>query len=283
MSIPLYAAEVWALGYAEDLERLKLNFLKRLLTLPQYTPGYMIRLETGNGHMMSTLLSRALGWWTKAANLPTSRLPKICLKELIKLPADNKQPNWLGLLKNNLSSSGVSDESTLDDLSSETRANFIGTSTATCRTKWMEEDLERLDNNSTFSSMYGRMKHNSKREGYLNYSISIHKKRIFAQLRLQPDRISILNLYINRHKIIFSPNHYCSICNVKDNDDLFHVFCKCMIYQPLRLAYPIFKSHNVHNRRFFHDFFRRYDCQTIHETYAFIRYAMYLRSFCLNE
>ncbi|CAL8077402.1 unnamed protein product [Orchesella dallaii] len=131
--------------------------------------------------------------------------------------------------------------------------------------------------------MYGRMKHNSNREGYLNYPISIHKKRIIAQLRLQPDRINILNLYINRHKITFNPTNYCSICNVKDNDDVFHVFCKCIIYQPLRLAYPIFRNHNVPNRRFFHKFFRRYDCQAIHEICAFIRHAMYLRSFCLNE
>ncbi|CAL8136950.1 unnamed protein product [Orchesella dallaii] len=283
MSIPLYAGEIWALEYAQEIEKLQLNLLKRVLTLPQCTPGYMIRVETGTRQIISTILKRALGWWAKVSHMPITRLPKICMNELAKLPTDTYQSNWLNSTYDILRRCGAGDTLDLQDMSTEGQNKAIGLALSTTRNYLMEEDLARLTNYSEFSSTYGRMKHNCNREMYLTYPISFHKKRIFAQLRLHGDRLPFLNVYANRVKNSFSPTKYCSICNANDNDDLFHVFCRCIVYEPLRLERSSITKHKVPDRRSFLKIFKKYDCEDVHQICSFVRASMYRRNSYLDE
>ena len=46
-SILLYAAPIWSPRHLKDMEKIQNAFYKKLLFLPQNTPGYAIRLETG--------------------------------------------------------------------------------------------------------------------------------------------------------------------------------------------------------------------------------------------
>jgi len=281
MSIPLFAAEVWGLQFYEELESIRLNFLKRLLTLPQYTPGYMLRLETGTHHVMSVILSRALGWWAKATLLPETRFPKMCLIELAKLPESERNPHWLHQMQSLLEKCKADEYVDLWDLTSDCRFEYYETAKIETPKRLEEKDLERLaSGNSRFSSFYDKIKSNAIQEMYLSYPISFHKKRIFAQLRLHPDRLNLLNLYIDRSKTSFSPTAYCSICNAKDNDDLFHMFSVCPIYQPFR---AVFRIADCPSRQFMHRLLRTYDCDYVHGICALVRNAMRLRSFCLNE
>ena len=39
--------EIWSLKHIDDIERVQLNFFKRLLKLPKNTPDYVLRIDFG--------------------------------------------------------------------------------------------------------------------------------------------------------------------------------------------------------------------------------------------
>ncbi|CAL8100782.1 unnamed protein product [Orchesella dallaii] len=281
LSIPLYGAEVWALEYVEDLEKIQLNFLKRLLTLPQCTPGYMLRLETGINHMITTVLHRALGWWVKVSHLPASRLPRSCLEEMSKMQM-NHNDTWLDLVQTTIDRCKASEILDVHDIFTADQEQLILRTWHMAKEQRALEDEERRDKGgSKFTSLYGRIKNNSTQEMYLSYPMSFHKKRIFAQLRLHPDRLRFLNLYVNRYKNTFLPTKYCTLCNTKDNDDIYHMLCICPMYLPLRGN--IEKLSNTPSRLTFHKVFRNYDCDYVHQICSFVQKALRKRDTYLKE
>ncbi|CAL8110658.1 unnamed protein product [Orchesella dallaii] len=282
ISIPLYASEIWSLQYVEEIEKMRLTFLKRVLTLPQYTPGYMIRLETGLTHISRTILDRSLRWWLKTTEMEESRTPKLCMRELLKLDQENpdtsttcSRGSWVQSVKNLMTTAAPVN---IHDLTSETRYSDVKAGVIATGLNSQEADLDRC-NQSSFSLLYSRLKTNTKMEEYLNFPISFHKKRLFAQLRLHPEQLSILHVYVDRCKYVFHPSSRCSVCNEPDNDDLFHHVCLCKIYHPFRNQE---KLTNI-SRRSFHKYFKYYDLNFIHYIYKFMKVSLCVRSFCLNE
>ena len=91
LSIPFYGCEMFGPENEDEIERLQLYFLKRLLHLPTYTPGYMLRLETGCSHTSAAVLKRSISFFQKLRQMDPSRYPQLCLEELIKL--HNQSPN----------------------------------------------------------------------------------------------------------------------------------------------------------------------------------------------
>ncbi|CAL8135999.1 unnamed protein product [Orchesella dallaii] len=283
LSIPLYGAEVWALEYAEDLEKIQLNFQKRLLTLPQCTPGYMLRLETGTNHIISTVLHRALGWWVKVSHLHTSRHPRTCLDEMSKMPLNNaNNATWLDLLQAMIDKCKASEILNVHDILVDDREQLILKAWRMAKEHMALGDEERRDKGgSNFTSLYARMKNNSVQEMYLSYPMSLHKKRIFAQLRLHPDRLPFLNLFVNRCKNVFLPTKYCTLCNTKDNDDIYHMFCKCPMYLSFRSN--IEKLPITPSRIAFHKVFKNCDCEYVHQICSFVQKALRRRDAYLND
>ncbi|CAL8070297.1 unnamed protein product [Orchesella dallaii] len=282
LSIPLYAVEVWGLQFIEEIEKIQLNFIKRLLTLPQYTPGYMIRLETGLTHISNKILERSLRWWAKSLDLEDHRIPKICMQELLLLNSQTstsklspKQAVWTDQIQDLLAPEA---ELNLHDVSSDQRYSRIRTAITIAGQQSQEADLDRC-NHTSFSLFYNRLKHNPKTEDYLNYKMSFHKKRLFAQLRLHPEQLPTLKLYVNKNKYSFSPKTQCDICNLKDNDDLFHHICLCKIYAPFRTSEKLYAL----SRRTFHKCFAKYDVNFVHYICKFMQLTLGIRNFCRNE
>jgi hypothetical protein len=50
-STALYGAGLWGFLHCKPLERVQQQFFRRILQLPTCTPGYFIRLETGQSHI----------------------------------------------------------------------------------------------------------------------------------------------------------------------------------------------------------------------------------------
>lgn len=78
LSISLYAAKIWALQNMSDIENTHMRFMIRLLFLPRFTPGYLIRLETGALNTHAVILRRALNWWYKTVRQDDNRVTKAC-------------------------------------------------------------------------------------------------------------------------------------------------------------------------------------------------------------
>lgn len=55
-----YAIQVWGLRYLEKIEKIQNSFYKKMLHLPQNTPNYAVRLETGVPRLSILIFKYAL-------------------------------------------------------------------------------------------------------------------------------------------------------------------------------------------------------------------------------
>jgi len=59
-STSLYGSGIWGLNQMNAIEKVQQKFFKRILNLPTSTPGYFIRLESGQHHTSLDILKNAL-------------------------------------------------------------------------------------------------------------------------------------------------------------------------------------------------------------------------------
>jgi hypothetical protein len=69
-STTLYADGIWGLESVEILERVQQQFFKKVLRLPNCTPKYFIRLETGRSHLSHETLKLALSVFNRILTSP---------------------------------------------------------------------------------------------------------------------------------------------------------------------------------------------------------------------
>ena len=77
----LYGVPVWGIGRFELLERLQTTFIKKMMSLPNHTAGYILRLEFGRYQIQMKAFKRTMGFWAKLIRMDNDRLPKICLND----------------------------------------------------------------------------------------------------------------------------------------------------------------------------------------------------------
>ncbi|UYV60373.1 hypothetical protein LAZ67_1000972 [Cordylochernes scorpioides] len=109
LSTLLYAAPIWANNQKTLVDRVQDNFLRSLLNLPRYTPGFILRMECGRTSLGVTVLKLTLGFWLRILKMNSSRLPHICLAQLYEISRNRNI--YIGLaesLANILNSTGFS-------------------------------------------------------------------------------------------------------------------------------------------------------------------------------
>ena len=180
LSIPFYGCEIFGPENVEEIEKLQLTFLKRLLHLPKYTPGYMLRIETGVSHTSAAVLKRATRFFQKIKNQDSSRYPYLCQAELVQLHRQNPnvKSNWISTLLEKLAKFDlVVYDPPLQIFNGTTEVSVEETERKISEC-YFQLDLDRCEN-STFSSFYHRIKYNPHPEPYLIYPVSFHRKRLF--------------------------------------------------------------------------------------------------------
>ena len=305
MSIPGYAIEVYGIYHSDEIESMQLTFLKRLLHLPRYTPGYMLRLETGSKHMINIIIKRSVSWVKKIESLEESRYPYICLKQLRCLANEfTSQTNWIYKLSTQITDGFLNNPASTEQSDCpQLRRNHNDTVPGSQSLQVTEgdhssslltenqlfdaiqqrleaADIERCEK-SSFSSFYHRIKSNGSAALYLNYPMSLNRKRLFCQLRLHPDRLKVLSLYVTNNKYTFSSTTRCTLCNMYENDDLSHLMTNCLIYTPLRQTLRLpYRSKGMLN---FHKIVRDSNCEQVKDTCKYVEQALRIRSFIINE
>ena len=63
--ILLYACEIWGFGNVEVVERVQLNFLKRVLNIKNCTPNYIVYGEVGVYPLKEEIHARMISFWSK--------------------------------------------------------------------------------------------------------------------------------------------------------------------------------------------------------------------------
>lgn len=85
LSTLFYGVQSWGLRHLDLLEKVKLSFFKKLLSLPINTPNYVVRLETGSLHLSYRVFSLTLNWISKISTMDHSRYPRLCFEKLKEL------------------------------------------------------------------------------------------------------------------------------------------------------------------------------------------------------
>ena len=230
-SILIYASPVYALQTLEALERVQTQFYKRILGLPQSTPGYAVRLETGISHIALTVFKNTVNWIIKILLMNEKRFPKISLLKqvsMIKYSENNPKFNWALQVKR-IFFEPIEREDLWDNLSS---ASLIAAKQELLNA--YKDHLLRLDKlkkeKTTSLMLYGGIRLKSGCQNYLTLRLPIRLYQAIAQIRL-------LNLYNCRLNIEgdiyrFKENTVCHACNV--NNSLFHMIKECEVFQSKR-------------------------------------------------
>jgi len=259
LSIPLYASEIWGINEAQKIEQVQDSFIRKLLHLPANSPGYLMRMETGNLRTTYHILRRSLCWWTKVQQQNETRLTNICFKELLQLDSKQSMPsrlNWVSRVKQEIMELKIP-YVTHQTLPFNWDYLNIGDIVSLHVHKKEQEDIERCEN-SSYSSFYHRMKSSHSPEKYLSYKLSLQLKRTFCNMRLHADRLQFLNLYISHTSYKFVPTKNCQLCG-KGNDDLYHALVECAYYNTIRLE--VFNE--IRSSLHTHRLFRTYDLDTV--------------------
>ena len=127
----MYCAQIWSLHYLDDLEKIQLQFFKKLYRLRFNTLGYAVRAETGRNHIKLDILKALINYLIKILKMPNNRYPKICfetLKNLAVTHPDSKKYNWFLQVSDMLSFTNInlhSDNDTLLNTLLLNKANIL--------------------------------------------------------------------------------------------------------------------------------------------------------------
>jgi hypothetical protein len=88
----LYASPIWAMKHIDELDKIQLRFLKKLLRLPPTAPDYFVRLETGARDTRLQFLSDTIGFWGRICKKSDQSPVKQCMYEQLKWYKNNNTP-----------------------------------------------------------------------------------------------------------------------------------------------------------------------------------------------
>lgn len=270
----LYGAGIWGLKHSDEIEKVQTYFIKRMLGVPRYTPGYMVRTETGRIKLEVEVMKRALRYWRKITQMREKRFPRRCwekFKTLDKKIPDIKR-NWVTQIRNIIQQYGYDTTNLTKVIEQEGTQQKILEGIAK---KSIEEDRNRISR-STYSEAYKNIKNGEifKRAEYLNMSIPLVTKRIMAQVRLAGKLGWTTTTEAGiRHRI--DETLTCRICNTGEEESRDHILCKCPIYEEIRPS-------TMKNREWI-ELVKTNNEKQVWGLTGFIRGSLKLRAFCLEE
>ncbi|KAL1446760.1 hypothetical protein WDU94_003631 [Cyamophila willieti] len=158
----LYATEVWALRYSDNIEVTQTKFIRIILCLYNTTPNHYLRLETGIVKLTSAVLQMGLRWWMRVKSMPETRLPKLCLEklELIEVNYENTTYNWSCQLKKLFREANPEENFNFEFISKN-----LDEIVKRCETMLIKKDEERVKE-SSYNEYYKNIKLTTTRENY---------------------------------------------------------------------------------------------------------------------
>ncbi|UYV65102.1 hypothetical protein LAZ67_3003137 [Cordylochernes scorpioides] len=216
----MYAAPLWATEHKDLLDSIQDIFIRRFLNLPRYTPGYIIRLETGRISLSVTALKLTLKYWLRVLNMSSDRLPRICFKRTRELSNASGTPiGFIKKLTNLFNNKGSPALVPCDD--PETLRSAITGLLKTAADQSIQNDLTRLDKSKLYSH-YKDIHISFMTEGYLLGDFPFPVVRLLAQVR-------ILSSFFreNHTKMLCGEDPICTFCNSKLKNEITHYIFDC--------------------------------------------------------
>ncbi|UYV73101.1 hypothetical protein LAZ67_10001831 [Cordylochernes scorpioides] len=179
-AVLMYAAPLWATEHKDLLDSIQDIFIRRFLNLPRYTPGYLIRLETGRISLSVTALKLTLKYWLRVLNMSSDRLPRICFNRTRELSNASGTPiGFIKKITNLLNNNGSPALVSCDD--PETLRSAITGLLKTAADQSIQNDLTRMDKSKLYSH-YKDIHISFMTEGYLLGDFPFPVVRLLAQM-----------------------------------------------------------------------------------------------------
>lgn len=233
-SIVFYGSEIWGIRYIKEIEKIQNLFLRRLFHLPNNTPGYALRLETGMYALESNIFQQVLNFIEKILKMPEDRYAKICFKRLIALKhfeSKNNKYNWISQI-HDIFLTPINENVDWNSLTLESFLEIKETLVNKFNNYCYQNDFNSCINTSSLTIYNKIFPKNPITENYLSSNLSLQEKRVIAQIRL-------LNNFVPR--IVFNNVIYnlmetenCNYCN--EANSIIHKILYCIRFNEDRIV-----------------------------------------------
>ncbi|UYV78989.1 hypothetical protein LAZ67_17000562 [Cordylochernes scorpioides] len=219
LSTLLYSAPLWATNQIRVVNQIQDIFLRRFLDLPKYTPGYILRTETGRMSLELNITKLILKFWIRILKMDRTRLPYVCLSQLWKVSIVGKAGNNFIHNLNIIDSRGFSFLKNCEDymVVRGEMPRIIQTTVD----QLLQFDRAKIQNSTHFIH-YQSLSSSFTTEDYLLSNLPLKIKRFIARQR-------ILWLLFREDITGFwnSDPLNCYFCNVDIQDNLVHYLFHC--------------------------------------------------------
>lgn len=216
-----YAAQVWGYNWFEEVDELQRYFLKKVLKQPKHIPNYILSLETDVPDNHFYTLKLHMDYIYKTLFLyDNNRLP-----HKLSIKIWNKQIFWALALKSWSESTNVPIENLF-----RTAQDWSTTTTILVNNLKRKSYTEKIDRARASESRFYR---------FLNPEIGIEYMQDVWKL----DKIAIIMktradvLPLNGNVFRNAARHQCTLCNLREVENLQHFIARCPVLQEFRVRH----------------------------------------------
>ncbi|KAL4221122.1 hypothetical protein ACF0H5_019381 [Mactra antiquata] len=229
-SILAYSCEIWGFGKSNEIERIHLKFLKKIINVRSNTSNIAVYGELGRYPLYITRRLRILKYWLKIIDTDIIIIEAVYKKSLEDCL--NGKTNWVSNVRKLLSEYGFNYvfNNPLDINNNQFLSSF--------KQRMIDcflQDWYRKKSDSSCLFLYDHVKTSFNYESYLdklpcdlrNYLVSIRLSS--HSLRIQTGRYGSNRIPRNERLCIF--------CNLNDLEDEFHFVLSCPCFSDIRRSY----------------------------------------------
>ena len=244
--ILLYGSEIWGYQYREQIEKIQIDFCKRLLGVSSQTPNLAVLGDCGRKPLSVIYMTRCIKFWLKLVqNFESHRLPKRCYNMIYSLSTNNKTP-CATYIKYLLCKAGFGHVWIQQGVGN---SNLFLT-----QFKQRLCDISVQDWSNDVHSI-------SKLDAYCLYKTTPEMEKYILIIKYRNHRTALSRLRCTNHRLAIEKLRgqttrnlrYCKYCLTLGNthvEDEYHFVLKCPLYDNLRCVHILPYIRNVHLNSF---------------------------------
>lgn len=272
-----YGAEVWGFHKAHAIEKVHMQFCKKVLKLKWNTQNNFVYAELGRQNMINIRYLRIVKYWFKILKADVSRLIKQIYNILLH-DSENGCINWVSLLKNLLLTHGFAD--VWYRQGAENQNIFLS------------EFKQRLKDN------YGQncnieLENSSRAKHYILYYEQFTFATYLKNVDFESHRVALCRFRTGNHRLAIEtgrwhkpnpiplPDRKCIFCNKLEDE--YHFLLECSLYKDLRKIYVPKYVYNRPNMEKFKYIMSTENIKIMQKLATFVYKAFKIRENALRE
>ena len=223
-----YGCEVWGFHDSQDIEKVHLRFLKRLLGVRQQTCNMAVYGELGRVPLYVTRKIRIIRYWSKILSDPYCLLYKVYSQEVHDVNINSNLNCWSSNVKLLLEELGFSN-------------------------LWNEQSITKVQvelviqkiNDQFLQTFYSSVENTSKLDVFRRIDKQFKLEKYITSVDNDKHRVSLTRFRCSAHKLMIEEGRYrrpkiarglrkCSLCSMDVVEDEYHFLLTCPAYSDIR-------------------------------------------------